>query len=126
MADLKAQLDAANKEIADLKNAVSSLQSSNDLLTSEKAELMAANEQLASENDALQAEVKKLLDTPDEQEKSSGVGGTFELDGKTYQVLVPSVAVPGIGKLTAIDLLADAKAQAILVKSGSSVIKSVK
>lgn len=126
MADIKAQLEAANIEIAELKSANAALQSSNDLLTSEKTELMAANDQLAADNTALQAEVKKLLETPDEKEKESGVGGLFELNGNKYQVLVPSVTVPGIGKLTAIDLLADAKAQAILVASGSSVIKAVK
>jgi vacuolar-type H+-ATPase subunit D/Vma8 len=133
MADLKQQLDAANKEIADLKSANAALQSSNDLLTEEKAALMVTLEdvsngrdELASQNASLQAEVARLIATPDEKETESGVGGIFEVGGSKYQILVPSYNIPGFGIMTANDVLANAGAQAVLVKSGSGLIKSVK
>ncbi|MBE2229948.1 MAG: hypothetical protein IAE96_04805 [Chitinophagaceae bacterium] len=129
MADIKEvqkQLDAAlaaNKDLAE-KNAA--LQSSNDLLAEEKDVLMKSLDEVTADRDALKSEVARLITTPDEKETESGVGGIFEVGGSKYQVLVPSYNIPGFGIMTANDLLANTGAQAVLVKSGSGLIKSVK
>lgn len=123
-------LKAANDSLAKEMEAVVK---SRDLLAEEKKALMATLEyvskgrdELASNNASLQAEVARLIATPDEKETESGVGGIFEVGGSKYQVLVPSYNIPGFGIMTANDLLANTGAQAVLVKSVSGLIKSVK
>lgn len=40
----------------------------------------------------------------------------FELDGKQYKIIIPQVNIPGIGILTAAEILLSAEAQEYLVK----------
>lgn len=92
----------------------------------------AENEMLKEENKALKEEIERLVETPDAQEKSNGVGEAFDysdeddesLSGK-YKVLSPAIRIPGIGKQTALEILTNEKAQAWLVKNKSGAIKKV-
>lgn len=83
-------------------------------------------ENVAAANESLKAEVAHLLETPDAQEKENGVGKTFELDGVKYKVLSAAISIPGFGKLSALDILANTDAQAWLVSKGSGSIAEVK
>lgn len=49
----------------------------------------------------------------------------FTLDGKTYEVVIPKMIIPGIGQQTAADVCANKAAQQYLVKVQSSAIKEL-
>jgi len=117
-------------KIADLETEKALLQEENDRLKQLMDEAVAAEKektaQLDAENESLKAEVARLLSTPDAKETDNGVGKTFELEGKKYQVLSAAISIPGFGKLSALDIIANAEAQQWLVSKGSGSIREVK
>lgn len=84
------------------------------------------NAGLKEEVESLKEEVARLIETPDEQEQVSGVGKTFEYEGRKFKVLCSAVRIPGLGRRTALEILDDTKAQAWLVEKKSGVIKELK
>lgn len=46
---------------------------------------------------------------------STGTDNTFQLDGKTYKVLIPKMNIPEIGERTALEVCADPEAQQALI-----------
>lgn len=91
------------------------------------AELSSEIESLKSEKESLKKEIEVLLkgDGAVAKEKASGIGGTFDFDGKKYKILLHAATIPGIGRRTALEILNDTDAQAKLVASGSGVITEV-
>lgn len=102
------------------------MQEENATLLANNDSLKAENDLLREENDSLKAEVARLMDTPDAEEKSSGVGEEFEYDGRRFKLLASAMRIPGFGKLTAADIIANEKAQAWLVENKSGLIRELK
>lgn len=51
----------------------------------------------------------------------------FKLEGKTYQMLIPSINIPGKGVLSALDVASDEEAQKAIIeaKAIGSVVKEI-
>lgn len=102
------------------------LKIANEKISSLETELSTAQTMLAGiseENDSLKKEVDRLLNTDDKEEKKTGVGETFDHNGEKYELLCSSMRIPGIGKLTALEILTNEKAKAWLVGKQSGMIK---
>ncbi len=111
-----------------MEKTLEQLQAELDAVQKSLEEITVERDLILEENASLKTEVARLLATPDEKEKESGVGTEFEFNGKTYQILVPVIHIPleGAGKVTAADVAASVEFQAFLVSRNSAVIKEVK
>lgn len=68
--------------------------------------------------------MKKENNIPDAPKKQLP-DSYFELEGKTYEVVLHAVIIPEIGKRTAAEIVFDEAAQKYLVEAGSSAVKEV-
>jgi septation ring formation regulator EzrA len=130
---LQEELNAANEKLSvqsvaieKLEETIEELKDAKSALEEEKDSLTSTVNQLGEYNENLQAEVKRLIETPDAKETDNGVGKAFEFEGAKYKVLTPAIRIPGIGRVTANDILANEKAQKWLVENKSGVIAEVK
>lgn len=111
-------IEELQQELSDATVEIGLLKEENEALKNEVTGLKEANAELG-------AEVNKLLQTPDEKETDNGVGKSFDFEGAKYKVLVPAIHIYGFGRLTALDILANEKAQEWLVKNKSGAIAEV-
>lgn len=116
--DLEIQLEQAKSIVEGFQKENSSLKESLEDANTTIAEITADKE-------ALKSEIEVLLkgDGAAAKAKGNGVGEHFDFEDKQYVILVPATHIPGIGKRTALELLADTEAQKWLVENKSGIIK---
>lgn len=83
-------------------------------------------EDLEQENAALKEEMQRLINTPDLKPVDSGRGKTFDFGDSSYKVLCTAITIPGFGKVTANDILANTDLQDWLVSHNSGAIQLIK
>lgn len=105
---------------------IAELQQENEKLKSDLKQAEENNNALAEENASLKEEVERLLKTPDSKEADTGVGKTFDFGDSSYKVLCTAITIPGFGKVTANDILANTDLQDWLVSHNSGAIQLIK
>lgn len=100
--------------------------------TEQIAKLQAENNDLKDQLSVLQAENADLSAKLTLAASAGPVSGApsipegiFEVGGKKYKPMLAKVRIPGIGEVTAAELLVNEQAQRALVEMGSGAIKHV-
>lgn len=81
------------------------------------AELVEKHDVVLAENEALKKRIAELQTVADKYEAPS-----FEFEGSRYELKVQRTIIPGVGEVTASDIVATPELQERLVKSGSGLI----
>jgi chromosome segregation ATPase len=118
--EIGAELESNQQIIAGFKTKISDLQTAIDEKVEQinilESSSLADKERIASLETLLESSKKKEANRREE----------FEFEGSKYEILGSAVHIPGLGKRTALEIVADETAQAKLVASGSGMIREIK
>jgi small-conductance mechanosensitive channel len=105
------------------------LQEQNKTLAEQNEELAAANKKLHGQYAELAVVAKNAVGSDGVQIDTAPpklpAKPFFKVDKTEYEILVPSCEIPGIGYRTADEILQDEKAQKVLIKLDSAIIRKI-
>jgi SMC interacting uncharacterized protein involved in chromosome segregation len=126
------QLEALQAELSKLQDALAASQNDTRIQVEARQadidrieELCEENDKLKGENESLKIEIERLVNLPGNEEKSEDSPSVFEYEGRKYRVLCKACRIPGLGRRTALEILADTDAQSKLVSMNAGVIQEI-